>query len=60
MRCVTPAPSVCSHEERQLPERRQRRLVIPFDTDRTKETVKIDAPWPFVRQNQQLLTRQVS
>ena len=46
-------------EERQLPERRQRRLVIPFDTDRTKETVKIDAAKPFVRHNQRLLTRRV-
>ena len=35
-------------------------LVIPFDTDRTKETVKIDAARPFVRHNQQLLTRRVS
>ena len=48
------------NEERQLPKRRQRRLVIPFDTDRTKETVKIDAARPFVRHNQRLLTRPVS
>ena len=43
-------------EERQLPKRRQRRLVIPFDTDRTKETANIDAARPFVCHNQRLLT----
>jgi hypothetical protein len=47
-------------EERQLPKRRQRRLVIPFDTDRAKVTVEIDAIRPFVRHNQRLLTRWVA
>ena len=47
------------NEERQLPKRRQRRLVVPFDPDRTKETVKIDAAGPFVRHNQRLLTQRV-
>ena len=37
-----------------------RRLMIPFNADRTKETVEIDAARPFVPHNQRLLTRQVS
>ena len=47
-------------EERQLPKRRQRRLVIPFHTDRTKETVKIDAARRLPGDNQGLFTRPVS
>ncbi|MGO9047828.1 MAG: hypothetical protein ACLQFW_13240 [Xanthobacteraceae bacterium] len=47
-------------EERQLPKRRQRRLVIPFHTDRTKEAVKIDAARRRRPDNQGLFTRQVS
>ena len=47
-------------EERQLPKRRQRRLVIPFHTDRTKETVKIDAARRLPGDNQGLFTRRVS
>ena len=47
-------------EERQLPMRRQRRLVIPFHTDRAKETVKIDAARRLPGDNQGLFTRRVS
>ena len=36
---------------------RQRRLVIPFHTDRTKETVKIDAARPLAGDNQGLFTQ---
>jgi hypothetical protein len=47
-------------EERQLPKRRQRRLVIPFHTDRTKETAKIDPARRLRRDNQGLFTKPVS
>src|SRR5271165_6250133 len=47
-------------EERQLPKRRQRRLVIPFHSDRTKETVKIHAARRLPGDNQGLFTRRVS
>ena len=42
------------------PKRRQRRLVVPFHTDRTEETVKIDASRSLGRGNQELFTREVS
>ena len=47
-------------EERQLPKRRHCRFVVPFNPDRTKETVEIDPSRPLPPDNQGLLTRQVS
>jgi hypothetical protein len=47
-------------EERQLAKRRHRRFVVPFDPDRTKEAVEIDASRPLPRNNHRLFTRQVS
>ena len=45
-------------EERQLPQRRHRRLMVPFNPDRAKETVEIDAS-RRPRDNHRLFTRQV-
>jgi hypothetical protein len=45
-------------EERQLPQRRHRRLVVPLDPDRTEIAVEID-PFLPIRHNQRLLTRPV-
>lgn len=47
-------------EERQLPKRRHRRFMVPFNPDRTKETVEIDASRRLPRHNQRLFTRPVS
>jgi hypothetical protein len=47
-------------EERQLPKRRQRRFMVPFNPDGTKETVKVDAARRRLGDNQGLFTRQVS
>jgi len=46
-------------EERQLPKRSHRRLMVPFNPDWTKETVEIDPFRPPLRYNQGLFTRQV-
>ncbi len=47
-------------EERQLPKRRHRRLMIPFNPDRTKKAVEIDTCAQPRRNNHRLLTRPVS
>ncbi len=47
-------------EERQLPKRRHRRFLVPFNPDRTKETVKIHAARSRRSHNQGLLARQVT
>ena len=47
-------------EERQLPERRRRRLLIPFDMHRAKKAVEIDAARRLASDNQGLITRRVS
>ena len=46
-------------EERQLPKRNDRRLMVPFNPDWTKETVEIDPFRRPLRYNQGLFTRQV-
>jgi hypothetical protein len=46
-------------EERQLPQRRHRRLMVPFNPDRTEETVEIDAPRRPPLDNLRLSTRPV-
>ena len=48
------------NEERQLPKRRHRRFVVPFNPDRTKEAVEIDPSRRRRRNNQGLFTRRVS
>ena len=47
-------------EERELAERRHRRLMVPFDTDRPKEAVDVDASGRLARDNQGLFTGWVS
>ena len=47
-------------EERQLPERRHRRFMVPFNPDRTKEAVQFDTCARPRRYNQGLFTRPVS
>src|SRR5208337_172607 len=46
-------------EERQLPKRRHRRLLVPLDPDRPEKTVQVD-PFQPLRHNHRLLTRPVS
>ena len=47
-------------EERQLPEHRRRRLLVPFDMHRTPKAVEINASRRIAFDNQGLLTRLVS
>ena len=47
-------------EERKLAKRRHRRFMVPFNPDRTKETVKIDPSRRLRRHNQGLFTQWVS
>ena len=47
-------------EERQLPKRRHRGLMVPFNPDRTKEAVEIDTCARRRRHNHGLLTSPVS
>jgi len=47
-------------EERELAERRHRRLMVPFDTDRSKEAVDVDAFGRLARDNHGSFTRRVS
>jgi hypothetical protein len=46
-------------EKRKLPKRRHRRFMVPFNPDRTKETVEIDASRPLPSDNHRLFTREV-
>src|SRR5208283_1696781 len=54
------APFQKIDEERQLPERRQRRLGIPFDMHRPGETVEAHALRRAFVFNRRLLTRKVN
>ena len=54
------APFQKIDEERQLPERRQRRLGIPFDMHRPGETVEAHALQRAFVFNRRLLTRKVN
>ena len=47
------------NEERQLPERRHRRVVIPLDVDRATKALDIDARRTVRSDNQRLFTRKV-